>query len=101
MSHESARYRFVEQLDENGRFRVIRGIDAQSGHSVILKQLRRAADIGGLERELAMIRSLELPGVVRELGIVDTPGAPSLVMEDIGGQSLERCIAAGNISNET
>ena len=101
MSHEIALYRFVEQLDENDRFRVIRAIDARRGHAVVLKQLRRPADLARLERELAMIRSLQVPGVVRALGIVDGPGAPSLLLEDNGGHSLERHIAAGSIPLET
>ena len=97
MSHELAFYRFVEELDDNDRFRVIRGVDARDGRSVVLKQLHRPADLPRLARELEMIRSLQVPGVVRALGIIDTPGAPSLMLEDIGGRSLERQIAAGGI----
>src|SRR5690349_19376968 len=101
MSSELAFYRLVEQLDEDDRFRVIRGIDAKDGRAVVLKQLRRPADVARLERELAMIRSLQVPGVVRALGIVDTPGAPSLVLEDGGGRTLQRHIAAGTFTLET
>jgi hypothetical protein len=95
MPQELVMFRFVEQIDENDRFRVVRGIDAREGHAVVLKQLRRSSDVTGLERELAMLRSLQLPGVVRALRTVATPGAPSLMLEDGGGQTLERHIAAG------
>ena len=101
MPSESALYSFVEHIDENDRFRVVRAIDARSGQAVVLKQLRRSVDIPRLENELALIRSLDVPGVVRAVGIVDALGAPSLVLEDGGGDTLERPIRAGNMSLET
>src|SRR5215207_5744493 len=101
MSNELALFHFVEQLDENDDFRVIRGIDARDGRVVVLKQLRRALDVSRLERELSMLRSLQLPGVVRALGIVATPGVPSLLLEDCGGHTLQEHIAAGEISLQT
>lgn len=101
MSHELALFRFVEELDENDRFRVVRTIDTRDGRSVVLKQPRVAADSSQLEGELAMIRSLQLPGIVRALGIVDTPGARSLMLEDGGGRTLLRHIASHGISLET
>jgi PAS domain S-box-containing protein len=101
MSHELALFHFVEQLDENERFRVIRGIDARDGRVVVLKQLRRPLDVGRLEYELSMLRSLALPGVARALGIVAAPSAPSLMLEDSGGRTLEQHIATGSMSLET
>jgi PAS domain S-box-containing protein len=101
MSNELAFCRFVEELDENDRFRVIRGVDVRNGQFVALKQLHRPGDLRLLEGELAMLHSLQVPGVVRALGIVDAAGAPSLMLEDNGGYTLERQITAGSILLET
>jgi PAS domain S-box-containing protein len=101
MSHELSLFRFVEQLDENDRFRVIRGIDARDGRVVLLKQLRHAANVEPLERELSLLRSLPLPGVALALDIITTPGAPALMLEDNGGRTLAGHIATGGISLAT
>ena len=90
-------YRFVELLSQNDRVRVVRSQVSRDGGTVILKQLRRSPrpdNVAWLEQELALIQSLDIPGVVRARGLMDVHGEPTLVLDDPGGSTLEHALRA-------
>src|SRR4051794_17841405 len=96
-------FRFVELLSQNDRVRVVRSQVSRDGGTVILKQLRRSPrpdHVAWLEQELALIQSLNLPGVVRARGLMDVHGELALVLDDPGGSSLEPTSSSAPIAFE-
>jgi predicted ATPase/signal transduction histidine kinase len=90
-------YEARETLSEHPTVRVVRGRDTD-GKPVVLKQL--AADAGAQARsrfrhEYEMLRRIDLPGVVKALALEGADGGLVMVLEDIGGDSLERMLAPG------
>ena len=72
---------------------LLRGIRDADGHRVIVKLLRAEhpspAQIARLRHEHAVLTSLDLPEVVRTLGLVKHGHGVALVLEDLGDVSLE------------
>jgi hypothetical protein len=74
-------------LSESPVLQVRRGRRPE-GQTVILKHL--AANAG--PHAYALLRRIDLPGIVRPLGLMGTDGGPERELEDIGGESLERVL---------
>src|SRR5512134_2745158 len=91
------RYTCVESLHTDGVTTLSRARDETTGRTVLLKVVdpRRsgAADRDRLNREYEIAASLHLATVCRPLGIETHEGAPALVLEDWGGEPLDRAFA--------
>ncbi|MEJ2610821.1 MAG: AAA family ATPase [Candidatus Thiodiazotropha sp.] len=87
-------YKELETLFAQGALRVKRSRD-KDGNSVVLKGLTidaSAEAIRRLRHEYEVLKKIELPGVIRTLGIEEVDGGLTLLLEDIGGESLERIV---------
>ncbi|MCC7537023.1 MAG: AAA family ATPase [Deltaproteobacteria bacterium] len=73
---------------------VLRGVRIEDGRRVVLKTTPdrhpSPAQIARLVRERRLLAKAEGPRVVRLLAALDDGGAPVLVLDDIGGTSLDR-----------
>ncbi|HEY6796467.1 MAG TPA: AAA family ATPase [Kineosporiaceae bacterium] len=92
-----SQYACVEALHTDGVTTLFRARDETTGQSVLLKVVdpRRSsrADLERLDREYEMATSLHLETVARALGIETREGAPALVLQDTGGEPLDRAFA--------
>ena len=72
------------------------GIRNSDGAQVVVKvfksELPRSRDLARLRHEYAILRNLDLPGVVKAQGIEKIGHGLGLVLEAIDGQSLERAL---------
>jgi hypothetical protein len=89
-----ARYRALERLGSGGMASVWRALDTWTGRIVAIKRLhphlrgeRTASE--RLRREAAAMATLDHPNVVAVLGVVDDGGSPAMVMEHLGGETLD------------
>jgi predicted ATPase/GAF domain-containing protein/serine/threonine protein kinase len=84
------------ESDATGVYRATRTADRRS---VILKVLKRkpprAHELERLRRELELGSGANLRSVARPLAIDHVDGMPALVLEDFGGQSLDRLLGGG------
>ncbi|WP_437733552.1 sensor histidine kinase [Sorangium sp. So ce1335] len=89
-------YTITGTLHEGGRTRLLRAVRSADGRPVILKVIDprsgRSQDIERLQHEHAMGKALRHDAFVRPLAIETFEGMPALVMEDFGGESLDRII---------
>ncbi len=85
-------YSVVEHLHNGAVFELVRARDDRDGSPVVLKRLdadrRSEAEEERLRREYAILRSLDIPGVVRARGLHELGGTLSLVLEDAGSGTL-------------
>jgi eukaryotic-like serine/threonine-protein kinase len=83
-------YQVTDLIAEGGMASIFRGWDLESGNMVALKTVRTAMahEIAGLDREIAMLRDLRHPGVVRVLANGTQNGLPWLAMELLEGRTL-------------
>jgi serine/threonine protein kinase len=83
-------YRILHVIGRGGTGVVFRACDAESGELVALKRLlaENIADIGCMRREIAALRRLEHPGVVRILDQGVDAGVPWYAMELLEGETL-------------
>ncbi|MBA3547385.1 MAG: AAA family ATPase, partial [Nannocystis sp.] len=92
MSVTPETYTVVEHLHTGAVFELVRGVDDRDGSPVVLKRLdadrRSEAEEDRLRREFAILRGLDVTGVVRARGLHDAGGTLSLVLEDAGGGTL-------------
>ena len=81
----------LETIYEGRRTRVYRGASAE-GQRVVVKALKEdfptARSMRTLHHEDHVLRSVELPGVVRTFGVVAERDVTALLVEDFGGNSL-------------
>src|SRR6266508_6883676 len=92
------KYAIAETLHESGGTTMYRAVLCADRRSVILKVVdpRRCAPraLDRQRREYEIGRSLDLAAVARPLALVTHQGMPALVVEDSGGEPLDR-VAAG------
>jgi serine/threonine protein kinase len=85
-------YRILEPINASSTTLVYRAEREHDQRPVVLKILKRnAAMPGALARyrhEFEVLDSLRIPGVIQVLGLETVHGAPMLVLEGFGGQSL-------------
>jgi predicted ATPase/signal transduction histidine kinase len=86
-------YRLTEELHRSNRSLVYRGLREADGLSVVLKTINKdypePQDIIRLRREYRLLSELDLPGVVRVLGLEPWENNLALVMEDCRATPLE------------
>ena len=88
----------TEMLHEGRESSLIRAVRTTDGRRAILKVLdprcSRSDDIDRLKHEYAIGKALDIRNVVRPLALETFQGLPALVMEDFGGESLDRLLGA-------
>ena len=93
-------YKIVEQIYARSKTVVYRALREIDGQSVIIKSLRTdypsLKDIAQIRQEYEMVKNLDIPGVVKPLGLETYSNGIALILEDFGGISLERAIAASD-----
>jgi predicted ATPase/HD-GYP domain-containing protein (c-di-GMP phosphodiesterase class II) len=93
-------YIITEMVYESTNSLVYRGHRQHDSLPVILKMLRSdypsPAEIVWLQHEYHILQSLDLPGVITAHALETTPRW-MLVLEDIGGESLDRLIPVGGV----
>src|SRR5262245_58552234 len=79
---------------------VYRARRASDQQPVVLKVLRETAPerLAAFTREYDLLRTLNLPGVVRAYGLEHEADAWIMVLEDFGGESLTRLQLAGHLA---
>src|SRR5262245_1031810 len=79
---------------------VYRARRASDQQPVVLKVLRETAPerLAAFTREYDLLRTLNLPGVVRAYGLEQEEDAWIMVLEDFGGESLTRLQLAGHLA---
>src|SRR5690606_35729014 len=91
-------YAIVETLQVGPRTCLRRAIRRADGLAVLLKTLdprhSGARDIERLKHEYELEKELDCAAVVKPLALDTCEGLPALVMEDFGGESLDRCRGA-------
>src|SRR5919198_2399884 len=94
----SSPYTITETLYEGGGTSLYRAVGRADHAPVILKVLDpRRSRVTALDRqrlEYEIGRTLALPSVARPLALDSYEGLPALVIEDFGGQPLERLLDA-------
>jgi len=87
----------VVELYDGATTRILRALDVHGGARVVLKNIRpeyhTAAEVSRLQHEYEILKLLEVPGVVRVLGLAEHDGCPALVLADRGGQALEQVLS--------
>ncbi len=96
MSPSSLAYTVTEVLGHGSRTTLYRALRNADGCSVVLKVLdprrSRPKDLERLKHEHEIGELLAIPAVVRPLALATYRGMPALVLEDFGGQSLDRLL---------
>ena len=85
-------YNLVRQLGLGGAAQVFLATDRASGHAVAIKVLSRQGDMESrsrFEREIALIRKLNHPGIIRILNTGQVHQQPYLIMPFMAGGDLE------------
>lgn len=91
-----ASYALGERLHD-GRTTVYRAVRESDLQPVVLKVLDAASrprELARLEHEFELGRALDTPAVVKALALDALNGRPVLVLEDVGGESLDRLLKA-------
>ncbi|EYF05774.1 trifunctional serine/threonine-protein kinase/ATP-binding protein/sensor histidine kinase [Chondromyces apiculatus] len=94
----------LEQLREGSRSITYRAKRCSDGLRVVLKVLREhhpsQVQLASLQHEDAILRGLEVEGVVRSYGVEEEGGRAALLLEDFGGESLKVLHGARRLSIE-
>src|SRR4051812_40668242 len=96
-------YAAVEQLYAGSRSRVYRARAQSDGRSVVLKLARSGAatldeSLARLRHEMAILTAIRSDRVVRALDVVRLGDDAALVLEDFGGESVDRFLARARFS---
>jgi predicted ATPase/signal transduction histidine kinase len=98
-------YDVVETLGESTRAVLVRARRRSDGVPVIVKLLAAEhptpEDVGRLRHEHDIVGRLDLPGIVRPLGIERFGHRVGLVLEDFGGTALEAMIGPEGMDTES
>ncbi|WP_437873536.1 AAA family ATPase [Sorangium sp. So ce363] len=98
MDASAPSYLVTETLHEGQRVSLMRAVRSADGLPVVLKVLdprrSRPQDVDRLKHEYAIGKMLGHEAVVAPLALETHEGLPALVLEDFGGESLERFIGA-------
>jgi len=91
-------YTIAETLHEGSGGLLLRAVRTTDGRPAILKVLdprrSRPDDIDRLKHEYAIGKVLDFRSAVRPVALETYDGQPALVMEDFGGESLDRLLGA-------
>ncbi|HSY40219.1 MAG TPA: protein kinase, partial [Polyangia bacterium] len=93
MKFAIAGYTLTETFRETQSANLVRGVRDADRARVVVKLLRAehptGAQMARLRHEHALLSGLDLPGVVRTLGLVKHGRGEALVLEDLGDRSVE------------
>ncbi len=102
MYNRIKQYKITDRLAEIGSTLVCRGRRTGNGEPVVLKILKTDVatrdEVARFRREFEITSKLNLPGVVKVRGLEEYRGGLMMVMEDIGGQSLDRILDQAPLS---
>ena len=91
-----SKYRLVEKLSENGVSFIFRAVRLEDNMAVVVKTRRddgSQKQLVDLEHEYAIIKRLEhCSGVIRAYAFERFDDHPVIILEDIGGESLEKML---------
>ncbi|WP_437895326.1 AAA family ATPase [Sorangium sp. So ce124] len=90
-----ATYVIKEVLSTSKRAVLYRGVRAADGQPVVLKVLapqHRSQHLTWLKNEYSIQSALNIPAAVMPIALETYEGRPALVMEDFGGESLDRAV---------
>jgi predicted ATPase len=97
MMDKITQYQLLETLKENAKIVVYRGIRKRDQAKVILKVLKSEypdlRDAARFRHEYQIMRSLDLPGVVKAINLEKYNNRLAIVLEDFGGESLKQFLA--------
>lgn len=85
-------YQVEHRIRESPSSDILRARRRSDGRSVVLKVLKgepRSEDLTRYRQEFALLRTLDLPGVVKAHGFEKHSRTPFLILEDFGGTSLD------------
>ncbi|HEX9005804.1 MAG TPA: protein kinase, partial [Bacteroidota bacterium] len=96
MTRTIVNYEITAKLYESACTLVWRGRRIADGEPVVLKILKPEAAteeaLASFRREFGIVSKVALPGVVRAYGLEEYRGSPMMVLEDMGGESLDRLL---------
>jgi len=96
LSDLSDRYTLSGLLRKTSTAELYRGRRNSDGTAVVLKMLREEypspVDLARLRHEHSLLQSLQIPQVVRSLGLEQLGHRLALVLEDVGETSLEMLV---------
>src|SRR5450631_574021 len=98
MSSEVASYTVTATIRETPQVGFYRGRRSSDQRPVFLKVVSSGqqdpAYLLRLEHEYSILKDLDLPGVVRTLGLTKLGDSTALVLEDVGERSLDAIVAS-------
>jgi len=90
-------YRIDDKIYESSQSALFRGIHEDDDRPVILKRLNdeypTPQKVVRFRREYAMTRDLDLDCVVKTFGLEEIGNTLAMILEDFGGQSLDRSLS--------
>lgn len=100
-----ADYEILEVLHESANSEVMLGRHFETGDTFVLKRLNQMfpplRDLSRFRREYALSQKLQdLDGVIRTFDLLKDGNTLIIVMEDVGGRSLDQVVKEGPISLE-
>ena len=97
-------YKFIELIKEGAKTNIYRVVKKSGGQSVIIKTTKgeypELKEIAKLRHEYKILKKLDIPGVVKAVGLEKYKNGLALILEDFGGKSLKKQITATKISLE-
>ena len=97
LERKDTKYTIREVLSTSKRADLYRGIRTADGQPVVLKVLtpqHRPQHFTWLKNEYEIGMTLNIPTAVKPIALETYEGRPTLVMEDFGGESLNRTLGA-------
>lgn len=87
-------FKSIRNIYQSSNSWIYRAIKTCSDTEVVIKALNRAEptpiELGRFRNEYKLANKVEHPNVIKNLDITTFNGAPAIVMEDFGGESLDR-----------
>lgn len=98
-------YTTLQTLYSSSKTLVLRGIETSTQQPIVLKVLNleypTPGDIAKFRHEFAIAQGLEIEGIVKPHKLILQQNICALVLEDFGGDSLDRAIADNPLNLET
>jgi len=92
-------YTIIEQIEETFRSVIYRARPDGDTRTVVIKALQSdnpsAAEIARLRHEYALIRDIDIEGIIKPLDALELDGNIALVLEDFDGISFNKIIGGG------
>jgi PAS domain S-box-containing protein len=89
-------YTLVAKINESIHTTVYRGYDNQTQKSVIIKTLRNEypglTELAKFQQQYELVKNLDIPGIIKVLDLINYQNSLALIIEDIGGESLNHIL---------